>query len=69
LSEGMVNSMQACVVKVIRAKGKQRELMLSMKNKYVFAKHSLPHYFDPVTGILRRKEEFNNYRQIDELRE
>ena len=54
--------MQACVVKVIRAKGKQRELMLSMKNKYVFAKHSLPHYFDPVTGILRRKEEFNNYR-------
>ena len=43
--------------------------MQSMKNKYVFARHSLPHYFDPVTGILRRKEEFNNYRQIDELRE
>ena len=57
------------MAKVVRAKGKSRELMQSMKLKYVFAKHSLPHYFDPVTGILRRKEEFNNYRQIDELRE
>ena len=40
-----------------------------MKNKYVFAKHSLPHYFDPVTGILRRKDEYSNYRKIDQLRE
>ena len=40
-----------------------------MKNKYVFAKHSLPHFFDPVTGILRRKDEFSLYRQIDTMRE
>ena len=69
LSDRMIACLQTCIEKVIRAKGKQREQMTSMKGKYIFAKHSLPHYFDPVTGILRRKEQFNDYRQIDELRE
>ena len=62
LSNGFVNILQGSVIRVIRAKGKQREQMQSMKHKYIFAKHALPHYFDPVTGILRRKEEYNNYR-------
>ena len=43
--------------------------MQSMKGKYVFAKHNVPHFFDPVTGILRRKDEFELYQQIDQMRE
>lgn len=69
LSDLFIQRLQACIGKVIRAKGKAREAMQSMKTKYVFAKHTLPHFFDPVTGILRRKDEFNNYRKIDEMRE
>ena len=57
------------MVRIAKAKGKQREYNQSMKNKYVFAKHQLPHFFDPVTGILRKKEEYAYYQKIDEMRE
>jgi len=40
-----------------------------MKAKYVMDRHTDEHYFDPQTGILKLKENYERDRRVDEGRE
>ena len=51
------------------SKKKETTEMQSLSNKYIFGKHTLPHFYDPVTGIAHMKELYHQHRSLNQFRE
>jgi len=48
---------------------KTKDRMKKLETKFMFGTHSLPYYFDPVTGIKKMKDNWDQNEAIKQIRE